>query len=743
MRIKSLKLSNFGQHKNLEIDGLDKKSIIGILGQNGSGKSTVINAIKYAFTGELPDTNTSCIRSGAKSLKVELEFEKNNKLGKIIRSVTHTGASTRELTWEGQVYKKSTEVEAQINEILGIDKQVLSNTIFISQGEFSDILSNTKTKRIDLFSKLLNLNFLNKTVTFIEGEQKTLKESIKDISNLKSKFETDQTNYQQNKEYLEQEEINWKTKFIDISTCELIIKEYDEYNRLIALPTYLENNIKNIKNELASQQLISEEEINVLKTELANKEVEYTKLIQLNSWFDQYTNAKIEIPKLEASIQEATQEIEVIKPQIQKLEKQKTDLEAGVVTLNNVISQLNVLYETKTKLLGKLNNNSVTCPLCGLKLMLGQSITNQDLNSIQVSINAMQLEHKKAEQILNDYVDLLRKCYTKQTMLTTNIAAMQENLSKNLKLLNNFPEVEIDRFKTLTKEDLLKSSNKCLEDKNSLKSKLDQFILQNTLYSKKSQELKKLEAELEQVLFKIEHNGFKSLLVTAFKDNEYINIYNPEEAMCKLKEGVIEFNILNTKRENLNNTLSALNDLEAQINKLEQDNLKTFSNISDLEIVKNTLSIKNNNSVPKQYLKYLFGALVEEINDYLRLSDSNFYVDLDLRPEFEDSLSFKYKKENKDGDISEWLNMNKLSGGEEVKLATTFLIAIQKLICSDLCFLILDEPTTHLDSENVDALILFIRKINTIFNNNLNLGQIWIIDHNPKLENAFEYTIKL
>ena len=45
MRINKVKLSNFAQHKNLEVD--ISENIVGIIGRNGSGKSNFAEVIVY------------------------------------------------------------------------------------------------------------------------------------------------------------------------------------------------------------------------------------------------------------------------------------------------------------------------------------------------------------------------------------------------------------------------------------------------------------------------------------------------------------------------------------------------------------------------------------------------------------------------------------------------------------------------------------------------------------------------
>ena len=46
MIIKNIKLENFGPHSSIEFDTGGEK-VVGLLGSNGSGKTTILSAIKY------------------------------------------------------------------------------------------------------------------------------------------------------------------------------------------------------------------------------------------------------------------------------------------------------------------------------------------------------------------------------------------------------------------------------------------------------------------------------------------------------------------------------------------------------------------------------------------------------------------------------------------------------------------------------------------------------------------------
>ena len=73
-----LKLNNFKSHKNTII-GFDK-GISVIVGENGAGKSTILEGISFAlFKQHTAKKIYDLVRNNANSMSVELEFTSNNK----------------------------------------------------------------------------------------------------------------------------------------------------------------------------------------------------------------------------------------------------------------------------------------------------------------------------------------------------------------------------------------------------------------------------------------------------------------------------------------------------------------------------------------------------------------------------------------------------------------------------------------------------------------------------------------
>ena len=188
MIIKTLKLKNFGQHSNMELQ--INGPIVGIVGKNGSGKSTIVTALQYAFTGDTTNNIQTYIKKGETSAEIECIFEKNGKEGIIKRGITQKG-TTRSLVYGDQKkpITKAKEFDLMMDQILGVDKQNILSAIFISQGEIANILSPRLSERLSLFSKLLNLNFLSKRSYAVDQVLTKLRSSVTDVGSFKNNLE--------------------------------------------------------------------------------------------------------------------------------------------------------------------------------------------------------------------------------------------------------------------------------------------------------------------------------------------------------------------------------------------------------------------------------------------------------------------------------------------------------------------------------------------------------------------------
>lgn len=189
MRITRLKLKNFGIHTDLDLnmDG----AVVGITGENACGKTTILAAINFAFSGRLPKKQEQYVNyySGAQNGSVRLEFIHHGEKGYIERVVGNK--PSRALSWgDRSVLTKSAEVEAQLASILNTDRKVWESAVFVPQGELRNILSPQEAVREELMTKLLGLGFCKEVSDAATRQAKLLEFNLQDLEGAKAEVAT-------------------------------------------------------------------------------------------------------------------------------------------------------------------------------------------------------------------------------------------------------------------------------------------------------------------------------------------------------------------------------------------------------------------------------------------------------------------------------------------------------------------------------------------------------------------------
>lgn len=903
MIINKLRLRNFGQHEDLQLEF--NGPVIGILGQNGKGKSTIAQAIVYAFLGDLPTSTAECIRHGEKQLRVDCEFTKGGIKGHITRIATRTGTSSRSLVWGNdpniEPITKVKEVDAAIEEILGADKQTILNSVFVAQGDIANIVKATSSKRIELLVKLLNLNYLNKRANSLDETIKQIEKSVVPLEPLKllkdkATIELGKLQLGLNKKI---EEVDNKYGSLDfvkwiLSTVSLYESQISKLNNLLEVQRLAqlelcgsENNFKDTFEDIVTKldknkefpnlanDVISclRQNISLAKDEYSNQFNEYQKFLEYTALINQYKAVLVnlhefeelrnnvfngidydDVKSLQILLENKNTVIKQIKSyqseldanetickdiieikipslvdKVNSLKKQIQLDEANKITQISILANLKNLLETKIKIkesFEKSNDQDAsTCPLCGLKLQLGQTISNSDLDEIRNNIGYLESQLNNLSKTLsllhNECKDSESQIYNLNSYLKEN-TFRKSRLNSFIDELNKnpvFEELKNNKFIRSEKIDNEEKENQFLEivhenlgkyealnkiklQQDSLmtfieiqfKLKFDRQIkpivlgIENPIYSD-DKTLQPQEPNKEQIVFcekRLEdairlQNDYlvKSDLIE--KRNITIqtiqeDIQNSNESFSSIEKQLEEFKSqlkatkLFSSIQNLSEIKKICNEealveyqeidrvrietdlkrqekenIENQISDLEIKNASIYQRLSELNAIKSLINPKE--GITKQYLQYLFKILSKYVSEYLLLMDANFIIKIDFEDEISDpktgirenGLSYQFKRIDKADDY--WLNMNRLSSGQKVKLSIAILIAIQKLICPDLNFLVLDEPSNSLDEPSVEALGTLLGNLGRTLSTNE--GQIFIVDHNQILNRAFTTTVNL
>jgi exonuclease SbcC len=178
MILNRLELHNFKRFRFIEINFKD--GITGILGNNGTGKSSLVTAILFALygvkgSGISGDYIVSSFAGPKDKCEVILDFRIGGDEYKIIR----TFRKGKTVTHDAELYKNKkllakevSPVEEAVKLAVGMGPTDFRNTIYAAQKDLLTLLDNTPAKRKEWFLRALGIDYLN------SESQKILKEQI-------------------------------------------------------------------------------------------------------------------------------------------------------------------------------------------------------------------------------------------------------------------------------------------------------------------------------------------------------------------------------------------------------------------------------------------------------------------------------------------------------------------------------------------------------------------------------------
>ena len=544
MILTKLHLENFKKYTAFDIEF--GEGLVGIIGKNGSGKSTIFEAILFALYGEFKNRgHKDTIRNASASRKdavvIELEFEFENSEYKILREFRGKSLTANakfyvngELTTTG-----AKEVSVAISKLTGMSKDAFMHTLFASQKELTSLSTLKNEDRKKMIRRLLGLE----RIDFIEQElvekSRELKREIsafaevllgeEELTLKREQLQENQTlKEKQNKDAIvkTKELNNLRSKDLDIKT------ELDVFTRAKESKQELSSKIELLKNSIINQtdnktKLSSElEELNIKAAELLSLEgliTEYRQLqedlknqdelkvfhlkkegllreqVQLR---EQYTKGKTDIYELEKACDMLEQHLVDAKTLEEDLALRQNDIEVKNTLeqelLLKIAAEQRVLDETNSKIeyIKNLDKGSA-CPTCTRPLLEEYDNVINSLNDIvqgthQKKINDYNIKLKTVQEEKATLVEQQKEKEKEHLELKDKINIIQSKQNDLHKAKEYFKVVE--QVGLQNKEDLQALENYSYDEEHHL-----QLQKNYTELTEKHKHLLSLETELKRL----------------------------------------------------------------------------------------------------------------------------------------------------------------------------------------------------------------------------------------------------
>ena len=164
-----------------------------------------------------------------------------------------------------------------------------------------------------------------------------------------------------------------------------------------------------------------------------------------------------------------------------------------------------------------------------------------------------------------------------------------------------------------------------------------------------------------------------------------------------------------------------LESLEKRNSEILQQSRQKEVRMAIVQKLRDARSLLKKDGAPAEYVQKKFSFMVGQVNKQLEVLGAGFCI----RELVSENCAFEFTKKQEDTLV--WLPQNKLSGGEKVRLAISFLLIIQKVLVPHVGLLVVDEPSNHQDDDGKVALREYLQCVRE--NIDMTDLQIWVSDH--------------
>jgi len=648
--ITSIELGDFLSHSNTKLEF--ENGVTVFVGDNGAGKSSIIDAITFALFGQhTRKSNKGLIKRGTNQGFVKVRFSVNSKQFEAVRKIDNKGtlaAKFAEVIDDDRIEIAAGErkqfgesMTHEVERVIGIDFEKLKIASIVQQGELNTII-NAKPKEFkELLNAIIGIDKLDIASEAMKTVNKEFREKIKenvgyDDTHIEillrdlEKYEKEIEEAKPQKEQLElkQEELK---------------NEVDDLRKKIETETPKIDKIKQI--ELRKKELLSyaKEAIHEIQREINENE---RKIQDCEGCFDH-----IELKSdLESKIQKVEDAIEDTVKKVQEI-------------TNQIIS-----LKEKQLLASKLQLIDNKCPVCDsnvekLNPLFQEEHLQQEILELQKQIVSKEKENDMYNQKRKEFSIKLQNARDAEATLR----AHSINNKEELVIIQKDTEVKKQKIPLTTNQNLLEMST-IDQHTNLIFKNISKLEVETKGFDEQEfNNLKKRVNEKQMSLSQIDQR------IGAILEK----ISKGEEQIIVIKKAVSELKIVKEYVTSLN---------EIQTNVFSRDG-----------------------PVATSLRSWALNTISAKASEYLTLLNTKIQR-ISLSEKTRDISIACYSK-NEVLELESLSGGEKVSVALALRLGMASLLG-----ASNLNLMILDEPTTHLDAERKKSLVGVLSQLSDISN---------------------------
>lgn len=672
--IKDLEMRDFISHKDTKLEF--GRGITVFVGHNGSGKSSVIDAITYALFGEhTRKANKNLVRRGGQGqAMVRMRFALNSKEFQATRSLTQSGSaafSQLELLSEagkavnkklagGERRQYGESTSAEVAKVLGLDYKKLRVAAVVQQGELVSIVDAQPKEFKELVNGLIGIDRLDLAFSTMKDVVAGFRDKLRD-----------ETGYSDEDMPRVQQLIADREK--ELAQTQSLLQEFEDEKAL------LEGRIRGLEQEMERlEPMIAQ------SRELATREE-----LLLRHVRERRGQLETEAGRLERTIAEAGEALALVggreetQMRLQMARAELEEVQSRMVQNEGDAGRLRGFLECA----GRLQIQDGKCPVCGSTVekvdsMFDTSHIKDEIAKKESERSKLQVSKVELGREEKRLVDLDRKIVAADKFLSDNsivstgdVDGLQQQLAEMKASLARLPKTiaKVDDPMTLAIDDNSRA----------------------------------LAAEIAELRQKVK----------GFSQASYTN--------AKLEKGALAQKLLDANRK-AGSLQRAIDDATTAIdsaNKALARLAQASEFVGTLEKIRSHV-YNRDGAVGMSLRSWALGTVSKKASEYASLFNIGISR-VELAEKARDIVITCY---GKSGEV----DMDSLSGGEKVAVALAIRLGIAYMMgSSKLDFVILDEPTTHLDEERRKALV---RIISDAFREGAGpLAQMVIITHDADI----------